>query len=66
VLVLRYYEDRQDTEIAGLLGRAPGTVRGYASRALTALRAPQIQPLNHIRASQEVYGRVWPTSTGYR
>ena len=39
VLVLRYYEGRPDTEIAELLGCAPGTVRGYASRALAALRA---------------------------
>ena len=38
VLVLRYYEDRPDAEIAELLGCAPGTVRGYASRALAALR----------------------------
>jgi RNA polymerase sigma-70 factor (sigma-E family) len=38
VLVLRYYEDRSDAEIAELLGCAPGTVRAYASRALAALR----------------------------
>jgi len=38
VLVLRYYEDRCDNEIAELLGCAPGTVRGYASRGLAALR----------------------------
>ena len=38
VLVLRYYEDRDDAEIAELLGCTPGTVRGYASRALAALR----------------------------
>jgi RNA polymerase sigma-70 factor (sigma-E family) len=38
VLVLRYYEDRSDTEIAELLGCQPGTVRSYASRALAALR----------------------------
>jgi len=38
VLVLRYYEDRDDAEIAKLLGCTPGTVRGYASRALAALR----------------------------
>jgi RNA polymerase sigma-70 factor (sigma-E family) len=38
VLVLRYYEDRSDAEIAELLGCQPGTVRGYASRALAALR----------------------------
>jgi RNA polymerase sigma factor (sigma-70 family) len=38
VLVLRYYEDRRDAEIAELLGCTVGTVRGYASRALAALR----------------------------
>lgn len=38
VLVLRYYEGLQETEIAELLGCAPGTVRGYTSRALAALR----------------------------
>lgn len=38
VLVLRYYEGLSDSEIAGVLGCKPGTVRGYASRALAALR----------------------------
>lgn len=38
VLVLRYYEDRSDAEIAELLGCRPGTVRAYATRALAALR----------------------------
>ena len=38
VLVLRYYEGLSDSGIASLLGVAPGTVRGYASRALAALR----------------------------
>jgi RNA polymerase sigma-70 factor (sigma-E family) len=38
VLVLRYYEGLPDSEIASALGCAPGTVRGYASRALAALR----------------------------
>ena len=38
VLVLRYYQGLSDTEIAETLGCAPGTVRGYASRALAALR----------------------------
>ncbi len=38
VLVLRYYEDLSDGEIAERLGCHPGTVRGYASRALQALR----------------------------
>ncbi len=38
VLALRYYEGLCDTEIADALGCSPGTVRGYASRALAALR----------------------------
>ncbi len=38
VLVLRYYEGFSDRGIAEVLGVSPGTVRGYASRALAALR----------------------------
>jgi RNA polymerase sigma-70 factor (sigma-E family) len=38
VLVLRYYEALTDAEIAEVLGCTPGTVRGYASRGLAALR----------------------------
>ena len=38
VLVLRYYEDLTDDEIAAAIGCRVGTVRGYASRALAALR----------------------------
>lgn len=39
VLVLRYYEDRADEEIAGILGISRGTVRSQAARALDKLRA---------------------------
>jgi RNA polymerase sigma factor (sigma-70 family) len=39
VLVLRYYEDRRDAEIAELLGCTAGTVR-YASRAPPAAARP--------------------------
>lgn len=39
VLVLRYYESLTDAEIAEVLGCSPVTVRGYAHRALTTLRA---------------------------
>jgi RNA polymerase sigma-70 factor (sigma-E family) len=49
VLVLRYYEDRGDAEIAELLGCTPGTVRGYASRALAALRV-EMDPRPRARA----------------
>lgn len=38
VLVLRYYEDLPDSEIAELLGIAPGTVRSNATRGLATLR----------------------------
>jgi RNA polymerase sigma-70 factor (sigma-E family) len=38
VLVLRYYESLSDQEIAAVLEVSPGTVRGYATRALENLR----------------------------
>lgn len=38
VLALRYYGGLSDTEIAAVMGCRPGTVRGYASRALASLR----------------------------
>jgi RNA polymerase sigma-70 factor (sigma-E family) len=44
VLVLRYYEGLSDQEIATVLGCAPGTVRGYASRALATLRVELRMP----------------------
>lgn len=38
VLVLRYYEDLPDAQIADLIGCAPATVRAHAARALATLR----------------------------
>lgn len=38
VVVLRYYEDLSEKDIAGVLGISPGTVKSQASRALTSLR----------------------------
>jgi RNA polymerase sigma factor (sigma-70 family) len=38
-LVLRFYEDLPDREIAERLGCTVGTARGYISRALATLRA---------------------------
>lgn len=38
-LVLRYYEDLPDAEIADMLGCTVGTARGYISKALARLRA---------------------------
>ena len=45
VLVLRYYERLTDVEIAAVLGCSPGTVRGYASRALATLRLDAVADL---------------------
>lgn len=39
VLVLRFYEDLADAQIAELIGCSVATVRAHASRALTRLRA---------------------------
>jgi RNA polymerase sigma-70 factor (sigma-E family) len=38
VLVLRYFEDMTEEQIAGTLGLAPGTVKSYASKGLDKLR----------------------------
>jgi RNA polymerase sigma-70 factor (sigma-E family) len=38
VIVLRYYEDLSEAQIADVLGCAPGTVKSQASAALAALR----------------------------
>jgi RNA polymerase sigma-70 factor (sigma-E family) len=39
VIVLRYYEDMSEEQIAQTLGCAPGTVKSQASKALMKLRA---------------------------
>jgi RNA polymerase sigma-70 factor (sigma-E family) len=38
VLVLRYFDDRSENEVAELLGVSPGTVKSTASRAMAQLR----------------------------
>ena len=38
VVVLRYYEDLTEAEIAAVLGCRPGTVKSLVARALTRMR----------------------------
>jgi RNA polymerase sigma-70 factor (sigma-E family) len=44
VLVLRYYEDLSEQQIADVLGCRPGTVKSQASAALSTLRRRLDQP----------------------
>jgi RNA polymerase sigma-70 factor (sigma-E family) len=50
-VVLRYYEDLTDTEIASVLGCREGTVRAHVSRGLAALRSV-------LGSSERVQGEV--------
>jgi RNA polymerase sigma-70 factor (sigma-E family) len=52
VMVLRYFDGFPDPEIAQLLGVTPVTVRGYAARALAALRI-SVQLANESQANVE-------------
>lgn len=44
VLVLRYYEDLSEQQIADALGCRPGTVKSQASAALATLRSRMDRP----------------------
>ncbi|MDX6206371.1 MAG: hypothetical protein QOF39_2428 [Frankiales bacterium] len=46
VIVLRYYDDLSEAEIAHALGCSPGTVKSQASRALRTLRQ-ELDPSAH-------------------
>jgi RNA polymerase sigma-70 factor (sigma-E family) len=56
VLALRYYEGFSDTEIAAALGCSAGTIRGYASRALAALR---------VEMAERPYGAAGVAAPGF-
>jgi RNA polymerase sigma-70 factor (sigma-E family) len=47
-LMLRYYCDRDDSEIADLLGCSTGTVRSHISRALSTLRATHQNSMREV------------------
>ncbi|MFL6073902.1 MAG: SigE family RNA polymerase sigma factor [Mycobacteriales bacterium] len=59
VLVLRYFEGLSDPEIAEILGCTQGTVRGYASRGLHALRL-QPDPSDPARPAAKPIPRSHP------
>jgi RNA polymerase sigma-70 factor (sigma-E family) len=49
VLVLRFYEDMSNEQIAELLGCAAGTVRMHASRGLAHLRITMTSDLDNVQ-----------------
>ena len=59
VLLLRYYEDLTEAEIAKRLGCAPGTVKSSAARALRALRdmLPEGAARSHTSAGHRCHCR---------
>jgi RNA polymerase sigma factor (sigma-70 family) len=48
-LVLRYYEELSNSEIAEVLGVSAGTVKSNASRALAALRQRASAPVDRTQ-----------------
>jgi RNA polymerase sigma-70 factor (sigma-E family) len=52
VVVLRYYEDLSEQEIADVLGCRPGTVKSQASAALASLRKRLGEPATEERSTR--------------
>jgi RNA polymerase sigma factor (sigma-70 family) len=57
VIVLRYFEDRPDHEIAEILGVAQGTVRSQTHKALASLRAAFADAEQSATTSSPASGR---------
>jgi RNA polymerase sigma-70 factor (sigma-E family) len=51
VVVLRYYEDLSERDIADALGCSPGSVKRHASRALATLRTRLAEARDHATTS---------------
>jgi len=59
IVVLRYFDDRSESEVAELLGVAPGTVRSTLSRAVAQLREhPSLRELFTPAATNAMTRRV--------
>jgi RNA polymerase sigma-70 factor (sigma-E family) len=59
IVVLRYFDDRSESEVAELLGVAPGTVRSTLSRAMAQLREqPSLNGLFTPAATSSMTRRV--------
>ncbi|MCW2792619.1 MAG: polymerase [Nocardioides sp.] len=56
VVVLRFYEDLSERDIADALGCAPGTVKSHASRALATLRA-RLDAVDHTLEKAKPHDR---------
>ena len=54
VVVLRYYEDLSERQIAEALGCSVGTVKSHASRALAAIRTEMASASIHEGASDDI------------
>ncbi len=52
VLVLRYWDDQSEQQIAASLGIAPGTVKSRAARAISALRNDNVLVRNGAKGFQ--------------
>jgi len=63
VLVLRYYEDMSEEEIARTLGCAPGTVKSQASKALAKLRVALATDETYATRAQGVPEVTVPTGS---
>ncbi len=62
VLVLRYYEDYSEADIAEAMGCSTGTVKSQASRALRALRTLLGEPDEALPKKVREHGRSRPVN----